>query len=120
MKSRRITILFLSLILAMPIMVCAQTAPGELSSDQFEDPLRCKGCHAEIYKQWEGSMHSQAELDPYYLALSKMASEETDGLTDTYCARCHTPIGVVSGEVPPVDGSNLSEIAKKGVQCDFC
>ncbi len=65
-------------------------------------------------------MHSQAELDPYYLALSEMASEETDGLTDTYCARCHTPIGVVSGEVPPVDGSDLSEIAKKGVQCDFC
>jgi len=31
-------------------------------------------------------MHSQAELDPYYLALSGMASEETDGLTDTYCA----------------------------------
>ena len=121
MKSRRITILFLSLILAMPIMVCAQTAPGELSSDQFEDPLsRCQVCHAEIYKQWEGSMHSQAEVDPYYLALSRMASEETDGLTDTYCARCHTPIGVVSGEVPPVDGSNLSEIAKKGVQCDFC
>jgi hypothetical protein len=101
-------------------MVCAQTAPEELSSDQFEDPLRCQVCHAEIYKQWEGSMHSQAELDPYYLAQSIMASEETDGLTDTYCARCHTPIGVVSGEVPPVDGSNLSEIAKKGVQCDFC
>jgi len=24
------------------------------------------------------------------------------------------------GEIPPVDGSNLSEIAKMGVQCDFC
>jgi len=41
-------------------------------------------------------------------------------VTDLFCARCHTPIGVVSGEVPPVDGSGLSEIARNGVQCDFC
>jgi len=120
MKTISIAILCLSLIIVMPAMVIAETAPGELSSDQFEDPLDCKSCHAEIYQQWEGSMHSQAELDPYYRAQSKMASEETDGLTDTYCARCHTPIGVTSGEVPPVDGSNLSEMAKKGIQCDFC
>ena len=121
MTSMRFVTLAISLLLAMSTVVLAQTAPGDLSSDQFEDPLsRCQVCHAEIYKQWEGSMHSQAELDPYYLAMSKMASEETDGLTDTYCARCHTPIGVVSGEVPPVDGSGLSDIAKKGVQCDFC
>jgi len=121
MKLRRMVILVLSLILAIQIQGLAETAPGEFSSDQFADPLKkCQSCHAEIYKQWDGSMHSKAVIDPYYLALSKMASKETDGLTDTYCARCHTPIGVVSGEVPPADGSNLSEIAKKGVQCDFC
>lgn len=116
------TLLFtISLVVVTSTMVLAETAPGELSSDQFEDPLdRCQLCHAEIYSQWDGSMHSNAELDPYYRALSRMASEETDGLTDTYCARCHTPIGVVSGEVPPVNGSGLSDIAKKGVQCDFC
>ena len=103
------------------IPVSAQTNPGELSSDQFEDPLdNCKACHAEIYEQWNGSMHSLAEKDPYYQALFKMASEETDGLTDTYCSRCHTPIGLTSGEMPPVDASNMSEIALKGVQCDFC
>lgn len=103
------------------IPVSAQTNPGELSSDQFEDPLdKCQVCHTEIYEQWEGSMHSLAEKDPYYQALFIMASEETDGLTDTYCSRCHTPIGLTSGEMPPADGSNMSEIALKGVQCDFC
>lgn len=35
--------------------VSAQTNPGELSSDQFEDPLdKCQVCHAEIYEQWDG------------------------------------------------------------------
>lgn len=101
--------------------VSAQTNPGELSSDLFEDPLdKCQICHAEIYEQWEGSIHSLAEKDPYYQALFLMASKETDGLTDTYCSRCHTPIGLTSGEIPPADGSNMSEIALKGVQCDFC
>ncbi len=65
-------------------------------------------------------MHSIAYTDPVYLKEEEMASRETEGLTDTYCARCHTPIGVLSGEVPPIGLENLSEISKKGIQCDFC
>jgi hypothetical protein len=93
---------------------------GAIESSDFNDPTVCKGCHAEIYDQWDGSMHSIAYTDPVYLKEEEMASHETDGLTDTYCARCHTPIGVLSGEVPPIGHENLSEISKKGIQCDFC
>ena len=93
---------------------------GAIESSDFDDPTVCKGCHAEIYNQWDGSMHSIAYTDPVYLKEEEMASRETDGLTDTYCARCHTPIGVLSGEVPPIGLENLSEISKKGIQCDFC
>lgn len=101
-------------------LAAEQTAAGSLSSDQFERDGKCGGCHGIIHSQWEGSMHSFAEIDPFYKKEAEMASKETDGLTDTYCARCHTPIGVASGEIPPVDGSKLSDIAKRGVQCDFC
>jgi hypothetical protein len=45
---------------------------------------------------------------------------EAQGLSPEFCSRCHTPIGVVSTEIPPLDGSGLSEVSKEGVQCDFC
>ena len=93
---------------------------GALESSDFDDPTVCKGCHAEIYNQWDGSMHSIAYTDRVYLAEEEMASRETDGLTDIYCARCHTPIGILAGEVPPIGHENLSGVSKKGIQCDFC
>ncbi|MDF1534010.1 MAG: multiheme c-type cytochrome [Methanosarcinaceae archaeon] len=110
----------LMLLTVTPSFAAEETAAGSLSSNQFERDAKCAGCHGIIHFQWEGGMHSLAELDPFYKKEAEMASIDTDGLTDTYCARCHTPIGVVSGELPPVDGSKLSDIAKRGVQCDFC
>ena len=108
------------LLTVAPSFAAEETASGSLSSDQFERDGKCGGCHGIIHSEWEGGMHSLAEIDPFYKKEAEMASAETDGALDTYCARCHTPIGVVSGELPPVDGSKLSEIAKRGVQCDFC
>jgi hypothetical protein len=91
-----------------------------VESSDFTDPTVCQRCHAEIYEQWDGSLHSLAYADPIYLEEEELASVETAGLTDTYCARCHTPIGVLSNEIPPIGLENLSEISKKGIQCDFC
>ncbi|MBN2110733.1 MAG: cytochrome c family protein [Methanosarcinaceae archaeon] len=96
------------------------TASGEFSSSDFTESDRCMQCHAILGTQWEGTMHSNAYVDPFYLEEFHAASEDTDGLVDSFCSRCHTPIGVVAGEIPPADGSQLSEIAKDGVQCDFC
>jgi hypothetical protein len=91
-----------------------------LNSDSFSDPETCKKCHEDQYNQWAGSMHSNAWIDPLFQAAYQMASKDTDGVTDKFCAGCHSPIGVVSGEIPPADGSKLSEIGKKGIQCGFC
>ncbi len=65
-------------------------------------------------------MHANAYKDPFYQKEFHAASSDTDGLVDEFCSRCHTPIGVLAGEIPPIDGSKLSEIAHAGVQCDFC
>ena len=89
-------------------------------SSDFTSADTCKGCHSDIYAQWNGSMMSNCFQDPLYLAMHKEAGRETGGATDTFCAACHSPIGIFSGEVPPVDGPQVSEIAKRGVQCDFC
>lgn len=115
--------IILILVLAVFFSFSVGLAASEtIESSDFDKPSTCGGCHSDIYDQWEGSLHSLAYTDPLYLKLEEIASEETDGLTDDYCTRCHTPIGVLSGEVPPIglDNPKLSEISKNGVFCDFC
>lgn len=92
-----------------------------VSSSEFMSPDICGGCHAEIFAQWKGSMHSHAFHDPVFQALWKIGSQETKGFTDKLCAGCHTGIGTVSEEVVLKDGEfQVSPIAKRGVQCDLC
>ncbi len=100
------------------------TSTGEpVASEEFEDPTVCQGCHPEIYKQWKGSMHSNAIKDPVFTALWKLGVEETDGAVEQLCAGCHTAIGTVAGEVKlnrETGKFEMSDLARKGVQCDLC
>ncbi len=94
-----------------------------IKSEDFTDPEDCGGCNEKIYEQWNGSMHSKAWVDPVFRALWKMGSRETDGLIDNLCAGCHSAIGTATGELTfnrEKDEFEVSEIAAKGVQCDFC
>ncbi len=96
---------------------------GTVSSTEFEDPGRCKICHQEIYNQWKGSMHSNAWKDPVFQALWKIGDDETAGAIRNHCSGCHSPIGTAGEEVnfdPARKMFGASEIAEKGVQCDFC
>ncbi len=99
------------------------TADGRtVASSDFEDPNLCMGCHPEIYKQWNGSMHSNAFVDPVFQALWRIGIKETNGAVEKHCAGCHTAIGTLAGEVrlEPDGVFQTSAIAKKGVQCDLC
>ena len=96
---------------------------GPVSSSEFEDPGRCRICHHDIYKEWSGSMHSNAWVDPVFQALWKIGDDETNGAIRNHCAGCHSPIGTVGEEVsfdPNRGMFGASRIAEKGVQCDFC
>ncbi|MHB0866722.1 MAG: multiheme c-type cytochrome [Thermoleophilia bacterium] len=87
---------------------------------EFTEPATCGGCHGEIMAQWQGSMHSNSFTDSFYQSVHRQASAETSGAIDAFCTGCHTPIGTFSGEVPPLEGPQISNISKSGVQCDFC
>ncbi len=100
------------------------TATGQkVDSGSFEAPEVCMECHEDIYKQWKGSMHSNAWNDPVFQALARVGVKETKGLTEKLCAGCHSPIGTVSDELARKNEKgdyNLSAIAQNGVQCDVC
>ncbi|MFC1855146.1 multiheme c-type cytochrome [Thermodesulfobacteriota bacterium] len=92
----------------------------QIKSSDFTDPEECGECHTEIYEQWNGSMHSKAMVDPIFLALWEIGNKETNGLTMKLCSGCHSAIGVSTLEINDMGYADLSEIAKKGVQCDVC
>jgi len=91
-------------------------------SSQYMDHHVCMTCHPEIYGQWSLSMHNNSYKDPLFQKVYELAVKDTGGdkTIEAFCIACHSPIGFTSGEIPPSDGSKLSEIAKDGVQCDFC
>lgn len=91
-----------------------------VSPSDYTDPKICAGCHAEIYSQWNGGMHSMAHLDPIYEKVFIMASKETNGTFDAFCTSCHAPIDFLSGKIPSAGNYNVSPISEKGVSCDFC
>ena len=88
-------------------------------------PEACAVCHAgydptvEPFHNWEGSMMSQASIDPIYLANMTIANQDAPDSGDM-CLRCHFPRGWLQGRSVPTDGSAMLETDKSGVSCDFC
>jgi hypothetical protein len=114
--------------IALPLLIlllaCLSVTPpsaGAASLDNdFNDPKRCAACHAEIFSQWEGSMHSQAAEDGIFRKFYEMVVDEVGAPAVEFCMKCHSPVGVSRGEVPPATGEKLSPVSMKGVFCDFC
>src|SRR3990170_2743500 len=100
--------------------------PGEFQPAQFIPPATCRTCHAEIYSQWEGSMHALALQDPIFQELSKhfLSQVETDAQRKEAqtCVRCHTPAGHLTGEIVTSEGDYAAVGAPfdEGIFCDFC
>lgn len=92
----------------------------EFASSRFESSHNCQYCHQQIYQQWRGTAHALSATNPVFLAEMKSTSQETGGESDAFCVSCHIPVGWVAAEIPPVDGSGLSSMAKQGVSCDLC
>jgi hypothetical protein len=92
-----------------------------IKAEDYAEPEVCAGCHTDIFKQWNGSMHSQAFVDPVFQALWKLGAKETKGFTDKLCGGCHAAAGVVSNDLVFKDNEFFtSAIAKRGVHCDLC
>ena len=101
--------------------------PGSqpFESGVLNPPQACAVCHAdygdpnEPYSNWEGSLMSQASIDPIFLANMEIANQDAPDSGDL-CLRCHFPRGWLQGRSIPTDGSAMLPADEAGVSCDFC
>lgn len=90
------------------------------SSAEFTPPETCAGCHPQQYQEWRGSMHALAFTDPVYQGELNKAVKAVGHDIARQCEGCHTPAGVVTGEIKGPGVSGLSDVAVSGVSCDMC
>jgi len=88
--------------------------PGAATLDKFPASVAC-GCHSARVGEWSRSMHAKAIADPVFRYKVDQAEKEAGAAVATFCRRCHTPIGNMTGD--PL-GVNLP--SAEGVTCMYC
>lgn len=86
----------------------------------FTDPDTCANCHPKQYQEWMGSVHHLAFQDPIYQGELNKAVKAVGHEISRQCEGCHSPAGMVTGEIKGPGISGLSDLAKAGVSCDIC
>jgi hypothetical protein len=78
------------------------------------------GCHSEILREWEPSAHRYASSDVAFQAVQRIMWEDTGAESTRYCAGCHDPIALLSGN-KNVNVEGLTSVgADEGVSCITC
>jgi len=80
----------------------------------------CQTCHPKQYEEWRTSMHAYAQHSPVFQAFNAYVLKASGGTIGTFCDRCHSPIGISSGESPVLPDSKRSEVALDGIGCMTC
>ncbi len=86
----------------------------------FTPPQTCGECHQQQYQEWNGSVHSLAFQDPVYQGELNKATKAVGHDITRQCEGCHSPAGVVTGEIKGPGLTGLSPMALSGVSCDIC
>lgn len=86
----------------------------------FTPPQKCGGCHAKQYAEWNGSVHNMAFEDPIYQGELNKAVKAVGHTITRQCEGCHSPAGMLTGEIKGAGLTGLSPMALAGVSCDIC
>lgn len=90
------------------------------SSVPFNAPEVCGGCHEQQFREWNGSVHSLAFKDPIYQGELVKAVKAVGHDISRQCEGCHSPVGMMRGEIKGPGLTGLSSLALQGVSCDVC
>lgn len=101
----------------------AKTNVKTIPSKYFMDSKQCGTCHAEIYKEWESSVHHFASFNNQFYRKSIEHMQEVQGTTkpSRWCASCHDHAVLFAGkwEQPIVEQIDTPE-AQTGLGCVSC
>lgn len=78
------------------------------------------GCHSEILREWQPGAHRYSSSDVAFQAVQRLMLEETGAEATRYCAGCHDPIALLSGN-KNVNVEGLTSVgADEGLSCIVC
>jgi Flp pilus assembly protein TadD len=100
-----------------------QTVDGKnIPSDYFMQSQACERCHADIFKQWEGSAHHFSSFNNQWYRKSIEYMQEVDGVKPSkWCAGCHDPALLFSGMMDtPIKQIVDRPEARAGLACMMC
>jgi len=86
----------------------------------FTPPQKCGECHVKQYAEWNGSVHNMALEDPIYQGELSKAVKAVGHEITRQCEGCHSPAGMLTGEIKGAGLAGLSPMALAGVSCDIC
>src|SRR5271166_2064733 len=100
-----------------------QTTDGRnIPADYFMQSKACERCHADIYKQWQSSMHHFSSFNNQWYRKSIEYMQEVDGVKPSkWCAGCHDPALLFSGMMDtPIQKNINTPEANAGLSCMMC
>jgi hypothetical protein len=102
----------------------ARTQTGQaIDSRSLAGSQSCgtSSCHKQIYDEWQVSAHRWAAMDPAFQKVQTVMAEQNGPESTRYCAGCHDPISLFSGEKNIFNDTLTSAVGyQEGVSCVAC
>src|SRR2546426_3221160 len=95
---------------------------GNIPSKYFMQSDACQRCHADIYKQWDSSVHHFSSFNNQWYRKSIEYMQEVAGVKSSkWCAGCHDPALLYSGLFDtPIKQIVGRPEARAGLGCLMC
>jgi len=87
---------------------------------EFPSAQECGACHLQIYREWSVSRHAFAQISPTFLAYQATLVKLTKGTLGDFCERCHTQVGMFTGEPILTGNSKRAKVPLEGITCVVC
>ncbi len=96
---------------------------GALAPTALSGSASCgtSGCHEQIYEEWLPSAHRYAAMDEVFQGIQGLMANQNGPVSTRYCAGCHDPISLFSGEKSFATASLTGKAGlDEGVSCVAC
>ncbi|MGH9713914.1 MAG: tetratricopeptide repeat protein [Candidatus Acidiferrales bacterium] len=95
---------------------------GQIPASYFMESQSCERCHADIYRQWQGSAHHFSSFNNPWYRKSVEYMQDVGGVKPSkWCAGCHDPALLYSGMFDrPVREIENTPAAQAGLGCMMC